>query len=195
MRRITPYALLLPLVLAATACAFPEEVAVEDPVETSATSEETTGSDPTEEADEGAGGAPGTSDQSGAPDDGDTLDFEEPAAFSHPVGAYEEEFQDGVEEDVVYTVDEVTTDGAGNADFTLTVEVPELGRVFGLGNMSVECFFDEADTPATSDDPVVEAEAGAHSMDMRCEAPQSARNLTVVMTNAEDEAAWTGPLE
>lgn len=32
-------------------------------------------------------------------------------------------------------------------------------------------------------------------MDMECEAPQSAQNLTVVMTNAEDEAAWSGPLE
>lgn len=195
MRRITPYALLLPLVLTAAACASPEEVALEDPVETSATSEETTGSEPTEEAEEGAGGAPGTSDQVGPPDAGDTLDFGEPAAFPHPVGAYEEEFQDGVEEDVVYTVDDVTTDGAGNATLTLSVEVPELGRVFGLGNMSVECFFDEAGTPATSDDPVVEAEAGTHTMDMRCEAPQSAQNLTVVMTNAEDEATWTGPLE
>lgn len=178
-----PYALLLPLVLAVAACASPEEMALEDPVETSATEEESTGSAPTDEADEGEGGAE------------DALAFGEPAAFPHPVGAYEEEFQDGVEEDVVYTVDDVTTDGAGNADFTLTVEMPELGRVFGLGNMSVECFFDEADTPATSDDPVVEAEAGTHSMGMRCEAPQSARNLTVEMTNAEDEAAWTGPLE
>lgn len=168
---------------------------MEDPVEPSATSEETTGSDPAEETDEGAGGAPGTSDQSGAPDDGDALGFGEPAAFPHPVGAYEEEFQDGVEEEVLYTVDAVSGDGAGNAEFTMTVEVPDLGRVFGLGNMSVECFFDEAGTPATSDDPVVEAEAGTHTMDMECEAPQNAQNLTVVMTNAEDEATWTGPLE
>lgn len=190
-----PYALLLPLVLAAAACASPAEMAVEDPVETSATEEETTGSAPTDEADEGEDGPPGTSDQSGAPDAGDTLAFGEPAVFPHPVGAYEEEFQEGIEEDVVYTVDDVTTDGAGNVGFTLTVDVPELSRVFGLGNMSVECFFDEAGTPATSDAPVTEAEAGTHTMDMECEAPQSAHDLTVVMTNAEDEATWTGPLE
>ena len=179
MRRLTPYALLLPLLLAAAACASPDhEVTLEGPTE----EEETVG-------------APGTSDQIGAPDAEDRLDFGEPAAFPHPVGAYEEEFQDGVEEDVVYTVDDVTTDGAGNANLTLTVEVPELGRVFGLGGMSVECFFDEASTPATGDDPVTEAEAGTHGMDMECETPRSARNLTVVLTNAEDEAAWAGPLE
>lgn len=165
---------------------------MEGPVETSATEEETTGPAPTEEP---AADAPGTSDRSGVPGAEDTLAFGEPAAFPHPVGAYEEEFQDGVEEDVVYTVDDVTTDGAGDANLALTVEVPEPGRVFGLGDMSVECFFDEAGTPATSADPVTEADAGTHTMDMECQAPQSTRNLTVVSTNAGDEAAWTGPLE
>ena len=181
MRRITPYALLLPLALAAAACTSPDQdVSLEEPAATASPQEDepdTTGEQSEEDA--AVGGE---------------LEFGESAAFPHPVGAYEEEFEDGVEEDVVYTVDDVTADGAGSVDFTLTVEVPDLQRVFGLGNMTVECVYDGIVHPATSEDPVVEAEAGTHAMEMFCEDPGESEQLTVVMLNDEDEAAWTGPL-
>ncbi|WP_017602907.1 hypothetical protein [Nocardiopsis alkaliphila] len=189
MRRITPYALLLPLVLAAAGCTSPEqEVSLEGPAATSPGEE----SDP-DTTNEGAQDFDASDETEGSSGADGALGFGESAAFPHPVGAYEEEFQDGVAEEVVYTVDEVASDGAGGVEFTLTVEVPELGRVFGLGNMTVDCVYDEVAHTATSDAPV-EVETGTHPMDMRCQAPQGAERMTVVMLNGEDEATWAGPL-
>ncbi|MBR8744025.1 hypothetical protein [Nocardiopsis sp. MG754419] len=196
MRRITPCALLLPLIIAATACTSSDrEVALENPGETTTeggpATESAPAKDPLPDTKEDTEPADRTAGSEAEP----TRGFGEPAAFAHPVGAYEEEFRDGVEEDVVYTVDDVATDGAGSAGFALTVEVPELGRVFGLGTMTVECLSEGSGTPATGDDTVTEAEAGTHTMRMDCAVPPSADHLTVLVTNAEDEADWGGPLE
>ena len=127
--------------------------------------------------------------------DGHEYAFGEGAAFAHPVGAYEHEFQDGVEEDVVYTVDDVTLDAAGQAVFTLTIEVPQLERVFGLANLDMQCSYQDGAThPADSDDPVTEAEAGTHSMELSCDAPEAPGAMTVSMVNGEDEADFSGPV-
>lgn len=178
---------MLPLVLAA-GCTSPEqEVSLEEPAATSPGEE----SDP-DATNEGAQDPDASDEAEGSSGTDGVLGFGESAAFPHPVGAYEEEFQDGVAEEVVYTVDDVEEDGAAGVGFTLTVEVPELGRVFGLGNMTVDCVYDEVTHTATSDAPV-EVETGTHPMDMRCRAPEGAGQLTVVMLNGEDEATWAGP--
>ncbi|MGW5878002.1 hypothetical protein ACWFMI_15805 [Nocardiopsis terrae] len=118
--------------------------------------------------------------------------FGESAAFPHPVGAYEWEFEG--EEDVVYTVDDVLLGAPGRVEFTLTVEVPQLGRVFGTGNLEVRCSQGKHSVSATTEAPLGELETGTHSTDMVCEFPDSPDSVLVSVVNGEDEADFRGPV-
>ncbi|WP_017586679.1 hypothetical protein [Nocardiopsis ganjiahuensis] len=190
MRRIIPCVLALPILLAA-GCGSPEqEVSPDSPtVDESATDAASEPQDPPEETEEG--------DEEDTVDGGGTggeFAFGEGAAFPHPVGAYEEEFQEGVTEDVVYTVDDVVLTAPGQVGFTLTVEVPELGRVFGTGLLDVRCSYGEHAEPATTDAPLGELEAGTHTTDMVCDAPESPDSVLVSVANGGDEADFRGPV-
>lgn len=191
MRRIIPCTLALPILLAA-ACGTTEEVVLDPPtVDEGVTGTETAAEDPAEEnsPEEGAEDAPE------ATASGHEYGFGEGAAFPYPVGAYEHEYQDGVEEDVVYTVDDVTLDSPGLVGFTLTVEVPELGRVFGTGHLEAQCAYEEATSPATTEEPLGELETGTHSSDMVCDLPESPDTVLVSVANGDDQADFRGPVE
>lgn len=186
MRRIIPYALALPILLAAGCGSPDQEVSLDSPtVDESTTDAGTEPENPPEE---------GTEDTLGDEGAEEEFAFGEGAAFPHPVGAYEEEFQDGVEEDVVYTVDDVALGSPGQVEFTLTVEVPELGRVFGTGQLDVQCSYEEYAGPATAEEPLGELETGTHTTDMVCEAPESPDTVLVSVANGEDEADFRGPV-
>lgn len=119
--------------------------------------------------------------------------FDESYRVAHPVGAYEHEFSG--EADVVYTVDDVSFPGDGRADFTLEVEVPDLGRIFGLGNLSVVCEAGEGDgVRARSEESPGELEAGTHEFPMWCDVPESARELRIVVEDRDEEMVFTGPV-
>jgi hypothetical protein len=173
MRRILPYALALPIFLTAGCGSPTQEVPADTPTVTETVYDE--GDGPESEGTEFA--------------------FGEGAAFPHSVGAYEEEFQDGVEEDVVYTVDDVSLDGAGQVGFTLTVAVPQLGRVFGTGNLDVRCSYEEFTEPATTEARLGELEVGAHTTHMVCEAPETPDTVLISVTNGADQANFRGPVE
>lgn len=186
MRRIFPYTLLLPILLT-VACGTTEEVTLEPPtVDEDVDATETAEEDSPEEGAEDAPEAPGS---------GHEYAFGERAAFPHPVGAYEHEYQEGVEEDVVYTVDDVTLDSPALVGFTLTVEVPELGRVFGTGHLDVQCAYEKTTSPAATEEPLGELEAGTHSSNMVCEAPESPDTVVVSVANGGDRADFRGPVE
>ncbi|MBQ1079685.1 MULTISPECIES: hypothetical protein [unclassified Nocardiopsis] len=192
MRRFLPCVLTLPILLL-TGCGTPEQEVSPDPstVTETATDDESVPEDPTNETEEPeeGGDAP-----VGSHGDGSEYRFGEGAVLPHPVGAYEEEFQEGVEEDVVYTVDDVVLAPSGRVGFTLTVEVPELGRVFGTGLLDVRCSYEELEGPATSEAMLGELETGTHAVDMECEAPDSPSSVLISVVNGEDEADFRGPV-
>jgi hypothetical protein len=190
-----PHALALPLLLAA-GCAAPDQGASPDPqdADPSASAPAASPPDPPEETEETEEGIEEDSEEAAGGDGtGEGFAFGEGAAFPYPVGAYEEEFQEGVTEDVVYTVDDVLG-GPGQVGFTLTVEVPQLGRVFGTGLMDVRCSFEGVEAPAESEAPLGELEAGSHTADMVCDAPDSPGSVLVSVSNGQDRADFRGPV-
>lgn len=195
MRRIVPYTLALPILLA-TACGSTDGAALDSPtVDESVTDAGTAVESPPAETAPEEDTEEGTEDAPDAAGAGHEYAFGEGAAFPHPVGAYEHEYQDGVEEDVVYTVDDVTLDSPGLVAFTLTVEVPDLGRIFGTGHLDVQCAYEEASGPASAEEPLGELEEGTHTADMVCEAPESPDAVLVSVANGEDQADFRGPVE
>ncbi|MFE1166631.1 hypothetical protein [Nocardiopsis sp. NPDC058789] len=190
MRRILPCALVLPILLL-TGCGTPEREVPAEPPEPPGTATDPSGS-PTDEweepeGDEGDDSAEGTV-------RGTEYAFGEGAVFPYPVGAYEEEFREGVEEDVVYTVDDVALTPSGQVGFTLTLEVPELGRVLGTGFLDVRCSYEGHEGPATTEAPLGELETGTHVTDMVCGGPDSPSSVLVSVVNGEDEADFAGPV-
>lgn len=193
MRRILPCALVLPILLL-TGCGSPEgEVSAGPPTPSATVTDASEGPshdavDPGED-EEGGGSAEGEGGVRGS-----EYAFGEGAVFPYPVGAYEEEFREGVEADVVYTVDDVALTPSGQVGFTLTVRVPELGRVLGTGFLDVRCAYEGHEGPATSEAPLGELESGTHAADMVCEGPGSPSSVLVSVVNGEDEADFRGPV-
>ncbi|PWV55209.1 hypothetical protein [Nocardiopsis sp. L17-MgMaSL7] len=192
MRRFLPCVLTLPILLL-SGCGTPEqEVSPDPPTVTEPSADDgTVTEEPTNEGEEPEEGGEAPV---GSHRDGSEYHFGEGAVFPYPVGAYEEEFQEGVEEDVVYTVDDVVLSPSGRVAFTLTVEVPQLGRVFGTGLLDVRCSYEELEGPATSEARLGELETGAHPVDMECEAPDSPSSVLISVVNGEDEADFRGPV-
>ncbi|WP_017580037.1 hypothetical protein [Nocardiopsis valliformis] len=190
MKRTIPYILALPILLA-TGCGSPEqEVSLGPPAsDESATDSGTEAVDPPEETGQGTG------EEHEGGETGHEYAFGEGAAFPYPVGAYEHEYQDGVEEDVVYTVDDVVLGAPGQVEFTLTVEVPDLGRVFGTAFLEAQCSYGEHTVSATAGEPFGELEAGTHTTDMVCDLPGSPDSVLVSVTHGLDEAHFRGPVE
>lgn len=192
MRRIFPYTLVLPILLA-VACGTTEEVVLDPPnADGGATETETATQDP---ADEDSPEGEDVEDPPETAGPGHEYDFGEGAAFPYPVGAYEHEYQDGVEEDVVYTVDDVALGAPGQVEFTLTVEVPDLGRVFGTAFLEARCSHGEHTVSATAGEPFGELEAGTHTRDMVCDLPEPPDSVLVSVANGLDEAHFRGPVE
>lgn len=126
--------------------------------------------------------APGT-EPAGAP-------FGGSVAVPFPVGAYEHEFEGTA--DVVYTVGDVAATAPDTVGFSLTVEVPDLGRVFGMGNMTVTCDAGEGPVEAGTDDAPGEAEAGTHTFAMWCPVPEDAGELLVAIEHHDERLEFTG---
>ncbi|MEU0491274.1 hypothetical protein ABZ249_18755 [Nocardiopsis sp. NPDC006139] len=116
--------------------------------------------------------------------------FGEPVAVPFPVGAYEHE-HDGTAE-VLYTVDDVAATAPGTVGFSLTVEVPDLGRVFGMGNMAVTCDAGDGPVAAVTDDAPGEAEAGTHAFAMECPVPEGSGELLVAVEHHGERLEFTG---
>lgn len=196
MRRTLP-ALLAPIVLASVACEGSVPVSLEGGSETAPAVEETTiGPAQDVESPEESTDPPGEQtppDPENEPKRQSTEEFGEPIAFPYHIGAYEEEFTDETA-DVVYTVDEVSRTTADRVDFTLFVEVPELGRTFGFSTMEVVCEAGPEIPTAQTDEPLAEVGKGTHSSAMWCEVPVSVERVRVVMMHGDDEAAWAGPV-
>ena len=96
---------------------------------------------------------------------------------------------DGFEED------DVVLGAPGQVQFTLTVEVPDLGRVFGTAFLEAQCSYGEHTVSATPGEPFGEMEAGTHTTDMVCDLPESPDSVLVSVTNGLDEAHFRGPVE
>ncbi|WP_160050252.1 hypothetical protein [Nocardiopsis sp. FR4] len=148
----------------------------------------------TEGADTGPPPSPGEETAPDSPSPGAASPEDVPFGGSHrvphPVGAYEHEF-DG-EADVVYTVDGVTATAPGRVDFTLEVEVPELGRVFGMANVAALCQAEGAQTPARGEDLPDEMEAGSHTFPLWCEVPEGTEVLRIVLRGGD--VSSSGPV-
>lgn len=118
--------------------------------------------------------------------------FGETLTVSVPVGAYEHEFNGDA--DVAYTVDGVASPAPGEVAFTLTVEVPDLGRVFGMGNMAVTCDAGQGPVEASTADGTGagEGEAGAHTFAMECAVPEDSGELLIAVEHHEQRLEFTG---
>jgi hypothetical protein len=177
----------LPLLLALTACGPEGTVSVEDP-----------GS--TDQGRESPGKSPSATPSTSAAPTGEPSADSSPgeAAFgeSHrvpfPVGAYEHEYEG--EADVVYTVGDVSSSGAGRVDFTLEVEVPRLGRVLGLNNLEAVCEAGAGEVAAESTDPPGEAEAGSHAFPMWCDTAPGPEELRITVRHGGEEMVFAGPV-
>lgn len=122
----------------------------------------------------------------------EAIAFGESHRVPYPVGAYEHEFSG--EADVVYTVDDVSSPEPGRTDFTLEVEVPDLGRVFGLGLMETVCEAGGTQVDARSEDRPGEVEPGTHSFPMSCDVPTETESLRIVVEDRGEEMVFTGPV-
>ncbi|MCP3012623.1 hypothetical protein NGM33_04715 [Nocardiopsis dassonvillei] len=118
--------------------------------------------------------------------------FDESYRVAHPVGAYEHEFRG--EADVVYTVDDVSFPGDGRADFTLEVEVPDLGRVLGFGEFETVCEAGGAETAAEGEITLGETEAGSYAFPMACDVAPGSEELRIVVRHDGEEMVFTGPV-
>ncbi len=130
-----------------------------------------------------------------APSSGGTPDgaaFSESHSVSFPVGAYEHEYEG--EADVVYTVAGVSSSGAGRVDFTLEVEVPDLERVLGFGNLEAVCGTGAGEVAVESTDPPSEAEAGSHAFPMWCDVAPGTEELRIIIRHGGEEMVFDGPV-
>ncbi|MFD6951559.1 hypothetical protein A6A08_17415 [Nocardiopsis sp. TSRI0078] len=125
------------------------------------------------------------------PSDGEAA-FGESYRVAYPVGAYEHEFSG--EADVVYTVEDVSSPEPGRVDFTLEVEVPQLGRVLGFGDLRVVCEAGGTEADARGEDRPGETEAGTHSFPLWCEVPEETGSLRIVVDDGNEEMVFAGPV-
>jgi hypothetical protein len=179
MRGKPPVLLALPFVLAALGCGTERTVAPEEP---GAWSEGTRSPSP----------SPSGSPTGGVREEEGEAAFGEAHRIAYPVGAYEHEFSG--EADVVYTVDDVSSSEPGRVDFTLEVEVPDLGRVLGLGDLGVVCEAGESGVEARAEQSPGEVEAGTHRFPMWCDVPEPTRQLRIVVEDRGEEMVFTGPV-
>ncbi|CAL9359877.1 hypothetical protein SUDANB121_00653 [Nocardiopsis dassonvillei] len=120
------------------------------------------------------------------------VSFGESAEISVPVGAYGSEFFPGRSADVRYTVDEVTSSRPGEVAFTLTVEVPRVGRTLGLGDLAAVCESGGHRGASRSDDPPGEADEGTHSFAMECAVPEDAGEIVIAVEHYGRRLEFTG---
>ncbi|MDT0330160.1 hypothetical protein [Nocardiopsis lambiniae] len=121
-----------------------------------------------------------------------TVAFGESAAVPRPVGAYESEFIPGRTADVLYSVDEVVSPSPGTVTFTLTVEIPELGRTSGLRNLTAVCESGGHHGPARSEEQLGEADGGTHPFAMVCAVPEDAEELLIAVEHYDHRMEFTG---
>ncbi|NYH55018.1 hypothetical protein HNR06_004607 [Nocardiopsis arvandica] len=206
MHRHIPLFLSLPLLLALTACGPEGTVSVEEPNSTpqgQETPSETPSVSESPSGEPSAGAAPDQAPEGepssgvtpeGTPPSGGTPEeaFSESHSVSFPVGAYRHEYEG--EADVVYTVAGVSSSGSGRVDFTLEVEVPDLERVLGFGNLEAVCETGAGEVAVESTDPPSEAEAGSHTFPMWCDVAPGTEELRIIIRHGGEEMVFDGPV-
>ncbi|WP_306369311.1 hypothetical protein [Nocardiopsis sp. CC223A] len=191
MRSLPLRAALLAPIATLAACSAPEpgvEIVPAEPGSGTATASPST-HEPSPSPSAAEPSSPPATDPSSAPEPTGTP-FGESVAVPFPVGAYEHEF-DGTA-DVLYTVGDVAATAPGTVGFTLTVEIPELGRVFGMGNMTVTCDAGGGRVAAATGDGLGEAEAGTHTFAMECPVPGDTGELLVAIEHHDERLEFTG---
>ncbi|MFL1375872.1 MULTISPECIES: hypothetical protein [unclassified Nocardiopsis] len=122
----------------------------------------------------------------------DTAGFGETITVALPVGAYPEEFHLHDPADAFYTVDGVAATGAEEIAFTLTVELPELGRVTGFSQMTAVCEGGGQWSTARTPDLPAEIHGGTHTFPYTCAPPGGTGDLLIGIEHHGFRLDFTG---
>lgn len=116
--------------------------------------------------------------------------FGETAVLSYPAGAYPHEYDWEDMREVGFTIDGVERDPADpeTVHYRLTVDVPELGRVFGMAGVEPYCAVAGNPTGSPASLPgSVELEPGAHTYDLQCTVPEMFVHVEILFTRTDAE--------
>lgn len=125
--------------------------------------------------------------------------FGDTAVIAYPTGAYPGEYAWDDLRDVGFRIDTVERSGPGSVRYRLTVDVPELGRVLGLGGLEPRCLAEGTPTGAPRRLPgSAELEAGTHTYALGCPVPADTDTLEIRFTQRDARGddvliVFTGP--
>ncbi|WP_067975378.1 hypothetical protein [Nocardiopsis trehalosi] len=128
------------------------------------------------------------------PGDDRVFAFGDTAAIAYPVGAYPAEFDWDRPREVGFRVDTVERSGPGHVRYRLTVDVPELGRVLGLGGIDPRCSAASGPPGGPGELPSPgELESGRHTFRLTCPLPADTADLGIHLS-PRDARGDTVPL-